>query len=151
MATTPKLEKTKTPGIYKRGGSYVVTFRDPSGKPRKRFAHSYGEAKTLKAALKTDVARGEFQGRSQLTFSEYARDWVQTYPGRTSKGIREETRADYAKRPRAGRDPAARQAQALRDRRRTSGPPRGTCRVRAALPRVQGPRLRARGRPLSYV
>lgn len=98
MAKTPTLEKTKTPGVYKRGSRYVVTFRDPSGKPRKRFARTYAEAKNLKAALKTDVARGEFQGRSQLTFAEYARAWVDTYPGRTSKGIREETRADYAKR-----------------------------------------------------
>jgi integrase len=95
---TPKLEKTRTPGIYKRGGSYVVTFRNPEGRPCKRFAPSYNAAKALKDALRTDVARGEFQGRSQITFADYAREWVETYPGRTSKGIREETRSDYAKR-----------------------------------------------------
>jgi hypothetical protein len=29
-----------------------------------------------------------------VTFEEYAADWIETYPGRTSRGIREETRAD---------------------------------------------------------
>ena len=32
------LVKTKTPGIYKRGSRYVVTFRDQCGVPRKRSA-----------------------------------------------------------------------------------------------------------------
>jgi integrase len=98
MASTPKLEKTKTPGVYKRGGKYVVTFRDPEGRPRKRFAPSYTAAKALKASLTTAVDNGEYQARSQVTFAEYALNWIETYPGSTAKGIRDETRADYRKR-----------------------------------------------------
>ncbi len=99
MASTPKLEKVKGhPGIYRRGSRYVVTFRDPQGRPRKRFVPNLKTAAALRAALKTDISRGEFQARSQVTFADYAREWVNTYPGRTSKGIRDETRSDYAKR-----------------------------------------------------
>jgi hypothetical protein len=32
------LEKTMTPGIYKRGGRYVVTWRERSGKQRRQAA-----------------------------------------------------------------------------------------------------------------
>ncbi len=64
-ATNLKLVRTKTPGVYKRGGRYVVTFRDPSGKPRKRFASTYTEAKRLKSALSADVARGEYRAVSK--------------------------------------------------------------------------------------
>jgi len=93
--TTLTLEKTQTPGVYKRGGRYVVTFRDPGGKQRKRFAKTYKEAKRLKSALATDVSRGEYREPSRLSFADYAREWIESYAGRTRKGIREETRADY--------------------------------------------------------
>jgi integrase len=89
------LERTKTPGVYRRGGRYVVTFRDPSGTPRKRFAVTYAEAKRLKAALSADVHRGEYREISRVTFADYAATWLDTYAGRTSSGIREETRAGY--------------------------------------------------------
>ena len=66
MSSAIRLERTQTPGVYRRGGRYVVTFRDPSGKPRKRFAKTYKEAKRLKSALSTDVQRGEYRtGRSR--------------------------------------------------------------------------------------
>jgi integrase len=92
---SPRLEKTSTPGIYKRGGRYVVRYRDPSGRQRKRFARTLAEARDLKASLVTDVRRGEYRETSRLPFSEYAVQWTETYQGRTSRGIREHTRADY--------------------------------------------------------
>jgi integrase len=98
MAATLKLEKTKTPGIYRRGGRYVLVFRDPGGKQRKRFAATMAEAKRVKAALATDVARGEYREPSRVSFAEYACQWVESYGGRTRKGVREETRSDYRKR-----------------------------------------------------
>jgi hypothetical protein len=94
-ATALSLTKTKTPGVYRRGGRYVVTFRDSSGKPRKRFAKTYTEAKRLKSALSADVHRGEYREVSRVTFADYALTWIDTYAGRTSSGIREETRAGY--------------------------------------------------------
>lgn len=47
----PRLVKTKTPGIYKRGRRYVVVYRDSQGRQRKRFAQTLAEARDLKSTL----------------------------------------------------------------------------------------------------
>jgi integrase len=93
--TTRRLVKTGTPGIYKRGDRYVVVFRDPQGKQRKRFARTLAEARDAKAGLTADVRRGEYRMLSRVTFAEYAAEWIESYQGRTSRGIREGTRDDY--------------------------------------------------------
>lgn len=89
------LVRTSTPGIYKRGSRYVVVFRDPSGRQRKRAARTLAEARDLKAALTADVRRGEYRSLSKVTFGEYVAEWIGSYQGRTSRGIRPETLADY--------------------------------------------------------
>jgi integrase len=86
---------TATPGIYKRGSRYVVIFRDPYGKQRKRSARTLAEARDLKSTLTADVARGEYRTVSKIGFTEYALEWIEHYGGRTSRGIREQTKADY--------------------------------------------------------
>jgi integrase len=91
----PPLVKTKERGIYKRGGRYVVVYRDPNGRQRKRFAKTLGQARDEKAKLRADVARGEYRESSRVTFVEYATDWLTTYRGRTSRGFSESTREDY--------------------------------------------------------
>lgn len=91
------LEPTKTPGIYRRGNRYVVRYRDGRGKQRKAFATTLAEARDLKASLTTDVKRGEYRALSRITFAEYVPTWVATYAGRTSHGLRETTRRDYAR------------------------------------------------------
>src|SRR5436190_3598291 len=90
-----RLVKTSTPGIYKRGGRYTVVYRDPHGKQRKRSARTLAEAREVKATLTADVKRGEYRAFSKVTFSEYAPEWIASYTGRTSRGIRPETLADY--------------------------------------------------------
>ncbi len=90
-----RLEKTKTPGVYRRGGRYVVTFRDRHGTPRKRSAATLAEARDLKAALTTDVKRGEYREQSRIGFTAYTQEWAASYQGRTSRGIRPETLLDY--------------------------------------------------------
>jgi integrase len=90
-----RLVKTTTPGIYKRGGRYVLVFRDPHGRQCKRSARTLAEARDLKTALTADVKRGEYRALSKITFGEYATQWLDTYTGRTSRGIRPETLADY--------------------------------------------------------
>ena len=90
-----KLERTKTPGIYRRGNRYVVTFRDQQGTPRKRAAATIAEARDLKATLTADIRRGEYRPLSRVRFADYAREWVASYQGRTASGIRPETLADY--------------------------------------------------------
>ncbi len=91
------LERTRHPGIYRRGSRYVVVFRDPAGRPRKRSAKTLAEARALKASLATDVARGDYRDVSDVRFDEYAREWCRTFQGRTGRGIRETTVEEYRK------------------------------------------------------
>jgi integrase len=98
VSTSRPLERTSTPGIFKRDGRYVVVFRDPQGRQRKRYAKTLAEAKDLKAVLRADVSRGEYRSVSKVVFADHALRWIETYPGRTSKGIDESTRDDYRKR-----------------------------------------------------
>ena len=49
----------------------------------------------LKATLTADVRRGEYRALSRVTFADYAVEWIASYQGRTSRGIRPETLADY--------------------------------------------------------
>src|SRR5919108_3618397 len=95
---TTRMQRTATPGIYKRGGSYVIVFRDPQGRRRKRFARTLAEARRVKAANVADVARGEFRQQSSVTFAAYAAEWIDAYTGRTKRGISELTRAEYRRR-----------------------------------------------------
>jgi integrase len=92
-----RLERTSTPGIYRRGSRYCVVFRDSQGKQRKRSAATRAQARVLQAALRADVARGEYRALSRVTFGEYASEWIRTYSGRTSRGLTEHTRSDYAR------------------------------------------------------
>jgi integrase len=89
------LVKTNERGIYKRGNRYVVVYRDPAGKQRKRFAKTLAEARVVKASLSTDMHRGEYVEEAKISFSDYARRWIASYEGRTARGIRESTLADY--------------------------------------------------------
>src|SRR3954447_19676910 len=88
-------ERTKTPGIYKRGDGYVVRVKDKRGHSLKRSAPTERAAKLLKAKLEADIARGDYKPQSGVTFTEYADTWLATYSGRTSKGIRPATIAGY--------------------------------------------------------
>jgi integrase len=90
------LERTNVPGVYRRGSRYVVAYRDPSGTQRRRTAKTLAEARALKAELTTDVHRGEYREQSRLTLAEYAAEWLRTYTGRTSRGIRQTTLDEYA-------------------------------------------------------
>ena len=73
----------------------MVTFRKPNGAKSKRFARTLAEARNLKASLTADVRRGEYREVSKVTFAEYANEWIETYRGRTSRGIRPETMVEY--------------------------------------------------------
>jgi integrase len=88
-------ERTATPGIYRRGSRYVVMYRDPHGRQRKRAARTLAEARALKSALQADVHRGEYRELSRIGFAEYVAEWGDAYQGRTGRGLRPATRADY--------------------------------------------------------
>jgi len=65
------------------------------GRQRRRSARTFQEARDLKSRLKSDVRSGEFREQSRETFASYAGDWLDTYTGRTARGIRPATLADY--------------------------------------------------------
>jgi hypothetical protein len=63
-----KMEKTRTPGIYKRGSRYVFAYR-VDGKQRWESCRTLDEARRAKAARATDIGRGEFEERSRITLT----------------------------------------------------------------------------------
>ena len=89
------LTRTKVPGVYRRGSRYAVVYRDRHGRQHQRSAASFAEARLLKAALATAVARGELYALSRVTFAEYLPEWLSTYAGRTSRVLRAQTRLEY--------------------------------------------------------
>lgn len=89
-----RMEKTHTPGIYKRGSRYVFAYR-VDGRQRWESCRTLDEARRAKAARATDIGRGEFEERSRITLHEYAREWVGRYQGTGRRGFREETRSEY--------------------------------------------------------
>jgi integrase len=89
-----KMEKTRTPGIYKRGSRYVFAYR-VDGRQRWESCRTLDEARRAKAARATDIGRGEFEERSRITLHEYAREWIERYQGTGRRGFREETRSEY--------------------------------------------------------
>ncbi len=92
--SAPRTEKTDVPGVYRRGRTYVYSYRK-RGKQRWGTARTKTEARRLKRTAETDVERGEHRDGSRETFGAYAREWIDHYGGRTSKGIRDSTRTWY--------------------------------------------------------
>ncbi len=90
-----KLERTRSPGIFKRGERYVVIVRDQHGKQLKRFAPTLAAAKGVQAELRSEVARGEFRQLSKSLFTDYAEQWAESYGGSTSRGVKPQTLKDY--------------------------------------------------------
>jgi integrase len=92
---TRRLERTSVPGVYRRGNSYVVVGRDHRGRQIKRHAATLAEARDKKAALRTDVRRGEYRATSRMRFVEYAERWADTFNGKKDRGLKPQTLADY--------------------------------------------------------
>lgn len=106
-----KLEKTRWPGIYRRGDRWAYEWTDAHGKRRRGNAESREQASALKAEEEAIASRGEFGAdgvRSRLTLAAYALDLFGAdqdrakgvapvrgrYAGRRG-AIREATLADY--------------------------------------------------------
>jgi integrase len=85
-----KMERTSTPGIYKRGSRYVVVWRH-RGKQRKEFFRSLAEARESKGRRQA----GDRRPVSRVRFGDYYDDWIDSYAGRTSRGFSESSRREY--------------------------------------------------------
>lgn len=86
----PKMERTRYPGIYKRGGRYVVVWVH-RGKQHKSFHATLAEAREAKGQRNS----GDRAPVTRQRFEDYALAWLDTYPGRTSRGLSDSTRAAY--------------------------------------------------------
>ncbi|HEU4973587.1 MAG TPA: tyrosine-type recombinase/integrase [Baekduia sp.] len=90
MADDRQLTRTKHPGIFRKGGRFVVVWRH-RGSQHKRSFRTLSEARRFKA--QTDA--GGSAPTSRETLVAYAERWLGVYTGRTSGGLRESTRKSY--------------------------------------------------------
>lgn len=81
---------TSTPGIYTRGGSYVVVWRH-RGKQHKSFHNTLAEAREAKGGRQS----GNRKPATKAPFEEYVKGWLESYQGRTTRGLDEGTRDSY--------------------------------------------------------
>jgi integrase len=86
-----KQERTRYPGIFKRGSRYVVTWRH-RGRQHKESFRTLAEAREAQGRRRMP---GERQPPSRQWFEDYARQWLDSYQGRTARGLSDSTRADY--------------------------------------------------------
>lgn len=89
-----RLEKTKTPGIFRRGAKYVVVYR-VNGKQRRETARTLEDARRLKRSRETDRDRGKLGDDGRVPFREYAEEWIGRYQGNGRRGFSDDTRQDY--------------------------------------------------------
>ena len=85
-----KLEKTRYPGIYKRGSRFVITW-EYRGQQRKESFRHMTEASRGKGQPNSPGKSGPGQGSGLASTSRVD----QTYAGRTSRGFSETTRPEY--------------------------------------------------------
>src|SRR4051794_19694025 len=85
-----KMERTATPGVFRRGSRYVVTWRYRGDQYRESF-RTYDEAREAKGHRMT----GDRKPAPQATLAAYAEEWLAGYAGRTSRGFTESTRSAY--------------------------------------------------------
>lgn len=85
-----KLETTRHPGIYRRGGRYVVVWQH-RGRQHKSFHVTLAEAREAKGRRDS----GDRRPSARESFDAYAQRWLDTYRGRTSRGLSERTRRAY--------------------------------------------------------
>jgi integrase len=83
--------KTSTPGIYKRGSRYVVTWRHRGAQHKESF-------RTMAEAREAQGSRRKPESRtvtSRQWFEDYATAWLDSFTGRTARGIASTSLSDY--------------------------------------------------------
>jgi integrase len=96
LVKTAPSGKRLPPGIFRRGNRYVVVYRDPfTGRQKRKSLPTLAAARAFQAEIRADIGRGEYRSESRVTFAEYAPQWIESYTGRTRRGVGEATRANY--------------------------------------------------------
>jgi integrase len=90
-----KLEKTSTPGVFKRGSRYAVVYRDASGRQRQEAARTLDDARRLRARRQASVDDGSYQPQTRERFADFALAWVDRYQGNGRRGFTDDTRDEY--------------------------------------------------------
>ena len=90
-----KLQKTRWPGIYRRGERYAFEWTDAQGKRRRGSARTIEEARAAKSDRELEARHGEGPDDGRQTLAEYALEWVNRYHGRGRRGFCENTRGEY--------------------------------------------------------
>jgi hypothetical protein len=96
-----KLEKTNTPGIFRRHWqgcprrgrcdcSYVIVWRH-RGRQHTETFRTLAEAREAKG----NRDAGERRPVARATFADYFERWIDTYAGRTARGLTKSSRALY--------------------------------------------------------
>src|SRR5438046_2943518 len=85
---TARFERTRHPGIYETGSSYIVRYRDASGRQRQKTSRTLEEAKRFRAKVTLNPAAGS--PRSGPTVAEYADEWLSMLAG-----VRPATAVEY--------------------------------------------------------
>lgn len=85
-----RMEKTRHPGIYRRGGRYVVIWRH-KGRQHKAAYRTLAEAREAKGHRDA----GERRPSTRAGFDDYAREWLENYRGRTARGVGDRTLTTY--------------------------------------------------------
>lgn len=96
----PKLERTRTPGIYRRhftdcGGGrcdcpYVVVWKH-RGRQHTATFRTLAEAREAKG----ERDAGDRRPVARVTFGDYFAEWIESYAGRTARGLAETSRSLY--------------------------------------------------------
>ena len=87
---SPTMEKTRTPGVYKRGSRYVAVYRDHAGKQRKVFGRTIAEAKRLRSERQATAAPWNSDSRERI--ADYAPKWIKQY--RDARAVASATHRD---------------------------------------------------------
>lgn len=85
-----RMEKTATPGVYKRGSRYVVVWRH-KGRQHKSAHRTLAEAREAKGKRQA----GERTPATRQSFEDYAREWLDSYEGQSGGGLSVLTREAY--------------------------------------------------------
>jgi integrase len=97
-----KLERTRWPGIYRRGDRVVYEWTDADGKRRRATVRTIDQAREAKRHAEDRVDRERRRrddgappaSAGRVLLADFARAWIATYQGH-GRGFRERTRLDY--------------------------------------------------------
>lgn len=85
--------ETVEKGIYKIGDVYYITIYPKGGQKWVRVGTSIKRARKLKAEMRTDIYRGEYQELKRIRFDEFASKWLENK--RASRRVKSSTLESY--------------------------------------------------------